>query len=136
MAAGSLEQLDISPSRELLNRYLDGDLSDAEQADVSRRLEAEPELRAELDGLENVVGALGALPFTFAPDDFVDRVQTRMRRQSAGRLFANNVLRHSRIPYEAIAVVMILVMAAAYLLLEPPIEVKVEDPGQATTKSH
>ncbi|MFU8804289.1 MAG: anti-sigma factor family protein [Bradymonadaceae bacterium] len=132
MAAGSLENLDVNEAQSLLNRYLDGDMDASEEAVMARRLEEDSELREELEGLTNVVGALGKLPLEFAPDDFVDGVQARMRKQSAGRLFAQNFLTQARVPYEAVAVVMIIVMAAAYLLLEPPIEAEVRDVEQST----
>lgn len=127
MAAGSLEHLDISEALSLLNRSIDGDLDADQKSVLARQLEESEELRGELEGLNQVVGGLRALPFEFAPDDFVDKVQGRMRKQSAGRLFAKDFLLKSRVPYEAIAVVMMIIMAAAYLLLEPPLEVTVQD---------
>lgn len=42
----------------LLSRLLDGDLSDAEAADLNARLECEPELRATLDAMSRIDGLL------------------------------------------------------------------------------
>jgi anti-sigma factor RsiW len=127
MAAGSLENLDISEALSLLNRSLDGDLDADQEAVLARQLGASEDLRGEFEGLNKVVEGLRALPFEFAPDDFVDKVEGRMRKQSAGRLFAQDVLLKARVPYEAIAVVMMIIMAAAYLLLESPLEMSVKD---------
>jgi len=58
---------------DLLHRYLDGDLSDAEADDLLARLEQDPELAADLRAHELTLAALMDVEAP-APRDFTDRV--------------------------------------------------------------
>lgn len=55
---------------ELLSAYIDGALSDTERAAFEMRLQAEVELRNELDALQATVTLLNNLPLRKAPRDF------------------------------------------------------------------
>ncbi len=55
---------------ELLSAYIDGALSDTERAAFEVRLQAEAELRNELDALQATVTLLNNLPLRKAPRDF------------------------------------------------------------------
>lgn len=55
---------------DLLSAYIDGALTDSERADLESRLQAEPELRSELDELQATVTLLNNLPPRKAPRDF------------------------------------------------------------------
>ena len=67
----------------LLDRYLDGELSDAEAEVLQRRLAAEPELAAELRAHEAALAALADVHETPA-DDFTDRVMNKVREATPG----------------------------------------------------
>ncbi len=54
----------------LLSAYLDGELSEAEHQTLEKRLEAEPDLLAELESLQEVVQLARSLPQLKAPRDF------------------------------------------------------------------
>lgn len=66
---------------ELLSAYLDGELTTAERSALDARLQAEPELRRELDSLRQTVSLIRALPSMKAPRDYtLDERQTRPAR--------------------------------------------------------
>ena len=67
----------------LLDRYLDGELSDAEAEVLLRRLASEPELAAELRAHEAALAALADVRETPA-DDFTDRVMNKVREAAPG----------------------------------------------------
>ncbi len=111
----------------LFNDFLEGDLSPEEHAKFEERLENDEVFKREYEQFFSVVGGLRALPFTFAPDDFVNTVQSRIRTRSRGRFFADNYLLTSRIPYEVVGLVMILVMISSYFMMGVPHDAKIKD---------
>jgi anti-sigma factor RsiW len=106
----------------LFNAYFEDDLDPEDRLAFEERLDDDPEFRREFDSFSDMMSGLHELPFEFAPDDFVERVQTRVRTRSRGRFFNEQpgALYRYRIPYEIIAIVMIIVMAGSYLLMEAP----------------
>lgn len=113
--AAHIEELDL-----LFNAYFEGELTGDERADFDSRLERDDSFRRSYDEFVDIMGGLRSLPFEFAPDDFVERVTSRIRTRSRGRFFTENYLYGTRVPYEVIAIVMIIVMAASYMLVEAP----------------
>lgn len=114
-AAFALEEQDL-----LFNAYFEGDLTAQERAEFDQRLETDEAFGHAYEEFVSIMGGLRALPFEFAPDDFVEQVQSRIRRRSRGRFFADNYLYSSRVPYEIVALVMMVVMAGAYMMMESP----------------
>jgi anti-sigma factor RsiW len=55
---------------ELLSAYLDGELSDSEREQLEQRLQAEPDLRRELESLRQLVALVRTVPMLKAPRDF------------------------------------------------------------------
>lgn len=104
----------------LFNAYFEGDLTASEREAFEGQLERDEGFRKNYDEFVHIMTGLRALPFEFAPDDFVDKVESRIRRRSKGRFFAANYLYTSRVPYEVIALVMMVVMASAYMMMEAP----------------
>ena len=120
--------------------FLEGDLPEERRAQFEAELDRDAELRREFDEFADIMGGVRELPFEFAPPDFVEQVQGRIRSRSKGRFFAENFLYNTRMPYEAIAVVMIAVMAAAWLLMGTPKDRNMHDadaeiPPKLKTKS-
>ena len=103
----------------LFHSYFEGDLSPREAAEFESRLEQDARLHQEYQSFVLVMDGLRQLPFEFAPDDFVETVQSRIRARSRGRFFAESYFYKARVPYEVIAVVMIVVMGAAYMMMDP-----------------
>ncbi|MFW5967213.1 MAG: anti-sigma factor family protein [Persicimonas sp.] len=118
---------DVAERDALFVAYLEGDLEGERRAKLERELESDDELREEFELFSHVTSAAQSIPIEFAPDDFVDRVERRIRTRSRNRFFSDNFLYSRRMPYEAIAVVMIAVMAAAWLLMGTPKDDKLED---------
>lgn len=124
---GDFELADVSDRDAKFIAYLEGDLSDRERREFREQLENDPQLEEEFDEFAAVVDGVRSLPFEFAPDDFVDSVTNRIRSRSRGRFFDESFLYSTRTPYEAIAVVMIAVMAAAWVLMGMPRDRGLED---------
>lgn len=102
-----------------ISAWLDGDL-DAEEL---RRFESQLEWDSELDDaaetMAAAVGHLRAMPVAQAPPDFLQAVQSRIRRRSRGRWFAIDAPK-LRFPFEAaISVVLIGLLAGVYLSAVP-----------------
>lgn len=117
---------DLEEREVLFNAYLDGALSEARERQFDRRLDEDREFREAYGEFAEVVDGLRNLPYEFAPDEFSTKVRDRIRIRSRGGFFAENPLRHQRAPYEAIAVVMILIMSSGYLLMGIPEDPKFE----------
>ena len=123
----SMAELELSEQDLLFNAYLDGDLSADERAEFDERLDSDPDFAKAWENFSDVMGAVHNLPFEFAPDDFVDRVKGRIRTRSRGRFFAEEYLYRTRMPYEVVCIVMIIVMVAAYLFMGTPPDQGMED---------
>lgn len=119
--------LEVSEQDLLFNAYLDDDLSDDERRDFDARLVVDPAFAQQWEDFSSFMGAVHRLPFEFAPDDFVERVRSRIRTRSRGRFFAEEYLFKVRMPYEVVALVMIIAMSAAYLFMGAPPDREMQD---------
>lgn len=120
-------EVELSEQELLFNAYVDDELSPDERSAFKERLESDPEFRRAWEDFSFVIESMHRLPFEFAPDDFVQSVQSRIKSRSRGRFFADEFLFKSRVPYEVVALVMIIVMAAAYLFMEAPPDKQMRD---------
>lgn len=111
----------------LFNDYFDGELSEEEQREFKARLDADENFRKEYKQFFDIMGGLRAMPFEFAPDDFENQVRSKIRSRSKGRFFADNFLLTSRVPYEVVGIVMIIVMISAYFMMGIPYNQKIQD---------
>lgn len=127
MTNGALIDEPLSEREELFNAFFEGELNDDDHAAFEQRLDDDETFRREYEEFFRIMGGLRELPFEFAPDDFVERVQTRIRTRSRGRFFADQYLYKSRVPYEVVCVVMIIVMAAAYFMMGVPADAGMQD---------
>ena len=90
------EDLDSSDPHELLNAYLDGEVSDQERAVVEQALEADAGLRAELEALNDTRSLVRDLPLLEMPPDLARQLASRSpfgpvarpRRRSRARALA------------------------------------------------
>ncbi len=124
-----IEELDL-----LFNAYYEGELTATERADFEDRMQDDPEFAASYQEFFEMMGGLHEMPFQFAPDDFVDNVRGRIRTRSHGRFFGEEWLFSTRVPYEVVAVVMMIVMAGAYMLMEAPRDKGMTTDGSDTPK--
>ena len=97
----------------LMSAYLDEELAPEEAAKVEKLLAESPEARAELSGLQNMLKLVKALPEVVAPPDFYEKVARKIRRR---RVFSMEVLWMLILPFQVLSVVLILVVAATYML--------------------
>ncbi|MCA9513623.1 MAG: hypothetical protein KC635_01655 [Myxococcales bacterium] len=104
---------------ERLTDFIDERMGDAERARFEALLEGDPELEAEVRGLEGVVSALRRIPVAPAPDDFLTAVKSRIRRRTRGRVFGMKAARY-RFPYEAVINGVLLgLLMAMYVIAMP-----------------
>ena len=66
----------------LFNAYFEGDLTAQEREEFETKLDEDEGFRRNYDEFVNIMSGLRTLPFEFAPDDFVDKVESRIRRRS------------------------------------------------------
>ncbi len=98
----------------LMSAYLDEQLAPEEAAQVEKLLAESPEARAELSGLQNMLKLVKGLPEVVAPPDFYEKVARKIRRR---RIFSMEILWMLILPFQVLSVVLILVVAATYMLL-------------------
>ena len=65
-------------NEEILSAYLDGELDDAQRADVEAALERDEQLRAQFVSLQDIHESWQALPSYAAPKDTVGRLMSRI----------------------------------------------------------
>jgi len=98
----------------LMSAYLDEELAPEEAAKVEKLLSESPEARAELSGLQNMLKLVKGLPEVVAPPDFYEKVARKIRRR---RIFSMEFLGMLLLPFQVLSVVLILMVAATYMLL-------------------
>lgn len=101
---------------ELLSAYIDNRLTASERAQLDARLAAEPALRAELDGLRQVVRAVRAMPRKPAPRGFALDPQRYAPRQT----FLTRIYPTLRLANAAVALVFVVVLGALFLQTARP----------------
>ena len=112
--------MDREQARDLFSASRDGELSAEEQAAFERFLESDEACRAEYASFCRVIDRLGSLGRAEPPSDFADKVKSRLRRRSGGRLFgASRLAGVPRVPYEIFSLVLILIILTVYLLTVP-----------------
>jgi len=116
--------MDREEARELFSAYRDGDLSVEELNALEGFLERDEECRQEYERFCRAIDSLSLLQKQAAPPNFVEKVQTRIRRRSGGKLFApGRGVMVTRVPYELFSLVLILILLAVYMLTLPVIRV-------------
>lgn len=75
----------MAHDNEILTAYLDGDLEPQERREVEARLEAQPELRAQLDALRAASQAVRNLPRKKAPASILASVRGEIARGTEGK---------------------------------------------------
>lgn len=102
--------------------WLDDRMSGDERKAFEAELAADPDLAAEVEGLDTVVRTLRRLPGADAPPDFLRAVQSRLRRRSRGRYFGLQV--RYRFPYEAVINGILLAsLVVLYMMAMPAADI-------------
>lgn len=108
--------MDHQEAKQLFSDYLEGELSDEQAAELTAHLEECEACSAELDELRDTLSSLAGLQPVEAPEGFAAKVQRRIRRRSRGRFFAEQKLL-TRIPWEWISFLIILIMLVMYYMM-------------------
>jgi anti-sigma factor RsiW len=103
---------------ELISAYLDAELDDAESEAVESMLSQSAEARAELEELRKVVALVSALPDVEAPEDFIEKLNRRMRRKQMLQGEAGSKFAAIAMPFQVLSIIVILVVAALYMMTE------------------
>lgn len=111
--------MDREEARELFSAYRDGELSTEQLSALESFLDRDQECREEYERFCRAIDSLALLRKQPAPPNFVEKVQTRIRRRSGGKLFSSRSGAVSRVPYELFSLVLILILLAVYLLTLP-----------------
>jgi anti-sigma factor RsiW len=103
---------------ELISAFLDAELDEAESEAVQSMLEQSAEARAELEELRKVVALVGALPDVEAPEDFIEKLNRRLRRKQMLQPDAASKFAAIAMPFQVLSIIVILVVAAMYMMTE------------------
>jgi anti-sigma factor RsiW len=103
---------------ELISAYLDAELDEAESSAVENMLEQSAEARAELEELRKVVALVGGLPDVEAPEDFIEKLNRRLRRKQMLQPEATSKFASIAMPFQVLSIIVILVVAALYMMAE------------------
>jgi anti-sigma factor RsiW len=119
--------MDREQAQDLFSLYWDGELPSDQAKAFEAFLESDEETRAEYERFRRALESLSMLSEQPAPDDFVEKLQRRMRRRSGGKLFGTSRWGTvSRVPYELFSLVLILIILTVYMLTLPVLRVSDE----------
>lgn len=104
-------------SAELMSAYIDAELDAAEAEAFESFLAETPEAQKELDDLRKMVELVGALQRVQAPEDFYEKLSRKLRRRQAFER-DSGLLGLLTLPFQVICIVVILTVAALYMMAE------------------
>ena len=107
---------ETSSADELMSAYLDRELDEEESAAFEAQLAASPEAQEELAELQQMLQLVKGLPEVEAPPDFYEKVAKKIRRSKFGPEGTSMSL--FSLPFQVLSVIVIMVIAATYLMLE------------------
>jgi anti-sigma factor RsiW len=108
--------VDHQRAQDLLSDYLDGELSAESASELEQHLERCEECRLELESLRETLAVLGGLKPAEPSQDFLQKVNRKVRRRSKSAFDFNFGL-DRKIPFEAVSMVLLGILLALYLLL-------------------
>ncbi|MFV8750866.1 anti-sigma factor family protein [Nannocystaceae bacterium ST9] len=100
---------------ELMTDYLDDALEGAEAESFAKLLAESPDAAREAEALKRMLSLVRELPELEAPPDFYEKVAKKIRRR---RMTSPGAAGLVAIPLQVISILVILVIAATYLMLE------------------
>jgi anti-sigma factor RsiW len=100
---------------ELMTAYLDDALERGEAESFEKLLEEEPETRKEIEDLQRILSIVRELPEVEAPPDFYENVSKKLRRRRVGN---DAVMSLISLPFQVLSIMVIMVIAATYLMSE------------------
>ena len=101
---------------ELMTAYLDDALEEGEVESFEKWLEGSPEARQEMEDLRQILSVVRELPEVEAPPDFYEKLSKKIRRRRGGP--DGMPLTLISLPFQVLSIIVIMVIAATYLMLE------------------
>lgn len=98
---------------ELFSEYYEGSLSENKSTEFTERLAADDKFAAAYKQFEKTMELLSGMHKMSAPLDFEKKVEDTIHRRSGGRFFGRKAF-GERIPYEILAVLVMLIAGAIY----------------------
>ena len=103
---------------ELMSAYLDAELDKDSVEAFESMLEQSEDARQELEDLRKVVALVGGLPKVDAPEDFYEKLNRRLRRRQMLTPETASKIAMIAIPFQVLSIIVILVVAALYMMAE------------------
>lgn len=107
------EQLDAQ--QELFSEYYEGTLDAQSKVALEARLSEDPDYQSAYQEFEKTMQMLSGLHKMSAPADFDKKVEETIHRRSGGRFFGRRAF-GDRIPFEALAIVVMILAVSVYWL--------------------
>ncbi|MBU0553793.1 hypothetical protein KKF91_20675 [Myxococcota bacterium] len=102
-----------------MSDYLEGDLQEAQRAELEALLREDPAFASELEAAAESRALLAGLAPAPVPQHFLRKLQRRVRRRTGGRLLGHRAAQPSfRFSIEIFVVIAVVVMSACWLLLQ------------------
>lgn len=99
---------------ELMTAYLDDALEGGEVESFEKMLDESPEARQEMEDLQAMLALVRDLPEVEAPPDFYENLAKKVRR----RRDDGTSMSLMSLPFQILSVLVIMVIAATYLMME------------------
>lgn len=128
-----MNEPDHSAYQQDFSDYYDGSLPPERSRTIREHLDGCQVCRDEYERFRQALGALSGLHKMAAPQDFGEQVTGTISRRSGGRFFGRKAF-GDRVPFELIAVVGLLIVAALVLLLRWSVTGPVHEPLQPTQR--
>lgn len=109
---------DTDSSAEMMSAYLDAEIDSAEATAFENMLADSPDAREELADLRKVLSLVGNLPDVPAPEDFLEKLNRKIRRK---QLLAPNPLAKLAlfvVPLQVLSILVILAVTTIYMMAE------------------
>ena len=101
---------------ELMSAYLDEQLDPDETQAFESLVDTDPNVRRELDEMQQMLRMVGQLPEVAAPPDFYEKVAKKARTSKLDP--QGLLLGLISLPFQVLSIVIILIIAATFLMLE------------------
>ena len=121
-------------AQEKLSEYLDGELPPPARTAFETHLASCPACRQDVASLRTTLATLARLARAEPPANFLDQVRSKIVRRHSGLPFDLSLGVDRKFPFEAVSLVLIIILFALYLLLVALPQERVVGPGKDQPK--
>jgi hypothetical protein len=107
------EDSDFDANVELFSEYYEGSLAPEKAKEVESLIASDAKYKKAYEDFEKTMEMLSGMHKMSAPMDFDKKVEDTIHRRSGGRFFGKRAF-GERIPYEILAIIVMLVAGAVY----------------------